>query len=79
MFLPVFENKVVSLQPDEHYTHSDCKIQFNMAKETWKDIVGYEGLYQISSEGRVKRLPRWSIDTLGRKRVIFKVGVDIFL
>lgn len=26
--------------------------------EIWKDITGYEGLYQISSMGRVKRLPR---------------------
>lgn len=23
--------------------------------EIWKDIIGYEGLYQVSSEGRVKR------------------------
>lgn len=27
-------------------------------KELWKDIQGYEGLYQISSLGRVKRLER---------------------
>lgn len=27
--------------------------------ETWKDIEGYEGLYQISDEGRVKSLARW--------------------
>ncbi len=26
--------------------------------EIWKDIVGYEGKYQISSHGRVKGLPR---------------------
>ena len=26
--------------------------------EVWKDIEGYEGLYQISNEGRVKSLPR---------------------
>lgn len=26
--------------------------------ETWKDIKGYEGLYQISNEGRVKSLER---------------------
>ena len=26
--------------------------------EVWKDIQGYEGLYQVSSLGRVKRLPR---------------------
>ncbi len=27
-------------------------------KETWKDIQGYEGLYQISNLGRVKSLKR---------------------
>ena len=26
--------------------------------EVWKDIEGYEGLYQVSSEGRVKSVPR---------------------
>lgn len=26
--------------------------------EIWKDVVGYEGLYQISNLGRVKSLPR---------------------
>jgi hypothetical protein len=26
--------------------------------EIWKDIIGYEGLYQISNLGRVKSLPR---------------------
>jgi hypothetical protein len=26
--------------------------------EVWKDIKGYEGLYQISNFGRVKSLPR---------------------
>lgn len=27
-------------------------------EEIWKDVVGYEGLYQVSSIGRVKSLPR---------------------
>jgi hypothetical protein len=27
--------------------------------EIWKDIVGYEGLYQVSNMGRVKSLDRW--------------------
>ena len=27
-------------------------------KEIWKDVVGYEGLYQVSNLGRVKSLPR---------------------
>lgn len=29
-----------------------------MVNEQWKDIVGYEGLYQVSDMGRVKSLPR---------------------
>ena len=29
-----------------------------MNKEIWKDIVGYEGLYQISNYGRIKSLER---------------------
>lgn len=27
--------------------------------EIWKDILEYEGLYQISNHGRVKRLVGW--------------------
>ena len=27
-----------------------------MNEEIWKDIEGYEGLYQVSNWGRVKRL-----------------------
>ena len=30
----------------------------NMTKEVWRDVNGYEGLYQVSSEGRVKSLKR---------------------
>ena len=26
--------------------------------EIWKDIAGYEGLYQVSNLGRVRSLPR---------------------
>ena len=29
-----------------------------MQDEVWKDIPGYEGLYQVSNLGRVKSLPR---------------------
>ena len=25
-------------------------------EEIWKDVVGYEGLYQVSNDGRVRRL-----------------------
>lgn len=33
--------------------------------EVWKDIEGYEGLYQVSSLGRIKSLER--LDSCGRK------------
>lgn len=29
-----------------------------MSKEIWKDIKGYEGLYQVSNFGRIRSLPR---------------------
>ena len=29
-----------------------------MKNEIWKDVVGYEGLYQVSNQGRVKSLER---------------------
>ena len=35
--------------------------------EIWKDIPGYEGLYQVSSLGRVKSLPKEWIAGQGRK------------
>lgn len=38
----------------------------NTEKEVWKDVVGYEGLYEISSFGRLKRLKR---TTLGKDGV----------
>lgn len=37
-----------------------------MENEIWRPVVGYEGLYEISSFGRVKRLARVSVDSMGR-------------
>ena len=41
-------------------------------EETWKDIPNYEGLYQISSSGKVKSLARTVSSSLnnGHKRVL---------
>lgn len=36
-------------------------------KEIWKDITGYEGLYQISSEGRVKSL---NYNRTGKEKIL---------
>ena len=31
-----------------------------MEQEIWKDVIGYEGLYQVSSYGNVRSLDRMS-------------------
>lgn len=38
-----------------------------MENEVWKDIEGYEGLYQVSNLGRVKHLATYKIDSRGRE------------
>lgn len=43
--------------------------EINMT-EIWKDIKGYEGLYQVSNIGRVKSLERTVIRKNGRKQTI---------
>ena len=48
--------------------------------EEWRDVVGYEGLYQVSSEGRVKSLerniPHWRGGERIQKERILKPGID---
>ena len=41
-----------------------------MIEEVWRDVKGYEGLYQVSDKGRVKSLERAFIDKIGRKRYV---------
>lgn len=51
-----------------------------MKKEIWKPVVGYKGLYEVSSYGRVRSLNRIVIDKNGRKMMlkgkILKAGVS---
>jgi hypothetical protein len=48
--------------------------------EIWKDVVGYEGLYQVSNLGRVKSLERKFVTSDGKKMVkkerVLKPGKD---
>jgi NUMOD4 motif/HNH endonuclease len=39
-----------------------------MNNEYWKDILGYEGLYQVSNLGNIKSVIRIKTDTVGRAR-----------
>lgn len=47
-----------------------------LIKEKWKDIKGYEGLYQISNCGRVKSLARKTKNQFGKCDRILKTSTD---
>ena len=42
--------------------------------EEWRDVVGYEGLYQVSDQGRVKSLerkvPKWDGERTVKERIL---------
>lgn len=40
----------------------------NLEGEVWRDVVGYEGLYQVSNMGRVYSMPREWVSANGGKR-----------
>jgi len=46
------------------------KLDINTQIEVWKDVKGYEGLYQVSNMGRVKSLERTVIRKNGKKQTI---------
>ena len=39
-----------------------------MTEEIWRPVVGYEGLYEVSSYGRVRSLDRYVVDSSGNRR-----------
>lgn len=47
--------------------NSNFQIE-SLPNEEWRDVVGYEGLYQVSNMGRVKSLPRLILFCDGRRR-----------
>ena len=42
-----------------HATRTCVPFLYYMEQEIWKDIVGYEGFYQVSNIGRVKSLDKY--------------------
>lgn len=40
-------------------------------KKSWKPVVGYEGLYEVNSDGAIRSVDRQYIDAMGR-RVFYK-------
>jgi hypothetical protein len=43
------------------------------SKEIWRDVVGYEGLYQVSSMGRVKSLERKIYHKSLKRKIYHKI------
>lgn len=37
-------------------------------REEWRAVVGYEGLYEVSDQGRVRSIPRVQLTTTGQRR-----------
>lgn len=60
----------VTLQPYQNYSPED------LPGEVWRDVVGYEGIYQISSLGRVKSLARTDCRGQRRKERILRQSFD---
>lgn len=46
-------------------------------KELWKDVVGYENLYQISNLGNVRSILRKTNTGLKNQKYIYKKGVNL--
>lgn len=46
--------------------------------EVWKDIQGYEGLYQISNKGRVKSLDRTTTRKNGKRMHYGEKNTEIY-
>jgi len=62
----VAPEKLKSSQPAALIFEDNLKGELSMSEEIWKPVVGFEGWYEVSSHGRVKRLKR----TIKRKNGI---------
>jgi hypothetical protein len=58
---------------DQIFGNSDSPGVSSLPNEIWKDVVGYEGFYQVSNLGRVKRLKRLGNKKLGINSVTEKI------
>jgi len=51
------------------YIYAEKQFIMSNIHEIWKDIIGYEGLYQISNSGKVKSLLRKAKNSRGSDKV----------
>lgn len=50
------KSKLINVRPDARVKSNGC--HGTLEREEWRDVVGYEGYYQVSSFGRVRSLDR---------------------
>jgi len=65
---PPFDHIAISPIPGQRDSLCDCLGVYFMENEIWKDVKGYEGIYQISSYGAVKSIKSYFIDSIGRRQ-----------
>lgn len=58
------KSELINVRPDARKESNGCNG--TLEREEWRDVVGYEGLYQVSSFGRVRALERTAMNKLGR-------------
>lgn len=60
--------ELINVRPDARVKSNGCNG--TLEREEWRDVKGYEGLYQVSSFGRVRSLDRVVKDRWGNDRVM---------
>lgn len=71
-----YKSFLLQMKPalDHHYANNEHHPEYAFAKEEWRPVKGYEGLYDVSTIGRVKRLARIAPrETTGDMRVSEKM------
>lgn len=51
------KSELISIRPDARVESKGC--HGTLEREEWRPVKGYEGLYEVSSFGRVRSLDRW--------------------
>jgi hypothetical protein len=54
------------------------QFYFINMEEIWKDVVGYEGLYQVSNLGRIKSLQKIRLMPISNHKIIFAEKIISF-
>lgn len=63
-------SELINVRPDARVKSNGC--HGTLEREEWRPVKGYEGLYEVSSFGRVRSLDRWVNHYRGNKKAFRK-------